>query len=70
MEDPVICADGVTFERGAIEPWLEDHDTSPLTGEPLPHKLLTPNQALRDLVEEHTVVVGGLRVACGPGTQA
>jgi len=37
MLDPVFTADGQTYERGAIERWLEEHDTSPLTGEPLEH---------------------------------
>ena len=63
MIAPVLCADGITFERGAIEPWLEDHDTSPLTGAPLPHKLLIANLTVRGLVQEHTASVGGRRVA-------
>ena len=32
MVDPVIAADGQTYEREAMELWLEKHDTSPLTG--------------------------------------
>ncbi len=28
------------YERAAIEAWLRDHNTSPLTGEILPSKLL------------------------------
>ena len=30
--DPVFTSDGHTFERSAIERWLETHRTSPLTG--------------------------------------
>ena len=43
MEDPVVCADGHSYERGSIERWLAAHGTSPLTGRALPHKALTPN---------------------------
>ena len=45
--DPVITADGHTYERLAIELWLQDHDTSPMTGLSLPSKALIPNLALR-----------------------
>jgi len=31
MIDPVIAADGFTYEREAIELWLQGHDTSPRT---------------------------------------
>ena len=33
MEEPVVTQDGQTYERHAIEYWLRDHDTSPLTGQ-------------------------------------
>jgi uncharacterized protein len=33
MENPVIAADGHSYERGAIERWFSTgHNTSPLTG--------------------------------------
>ena len=32
MKDPVSTVDGHTYERSAIEEWLVDHDTSPMTG--------------------------------------
>ena len=49
----VIVADGHTFERGAIEQWLMQHDTNPLTGTTLPPgarnaSALYPSLALRD----------------------
>ncbi len=47
MVDPVVTADGHTYEREAIEQWLTRKSTSPLTGEPLAHTMLTPNHALR-----------------------
>jgi serine/threonine protein kinase len=47
MHDPVICADGKSYERAAIEAWLQTHDSSPSTNLPLENKQLTPNIALR-----------------------
>ena len=43
MTDPVVAADGHTYERAAIEAWLKSHQTSPMTREPLAHKNLVPN---------------------------
>ncbi|KAK9829275.1 hypothetical protein WJX72_004913 [[Myrmecia] bisecta] len=51
--DPVIAADGHTYERLSIEEWLADNDTSPLTGATLEHKILIPNFALNRLVHSH-----------------
>lgn len=50
MEDPVTTADGHTFERLAIERWLQAHDTSPMTGARLIHTQLAPAIALRQLI--------------------
>jgi len=52
MEDPVICADGHSYERAAITHWLLGRDTSPSTNAPLPHKNVVPNHALRNLIAE------------------
>lgn len=46
MSDPVVAADGRTYERAAITDWLSSHDTSPLTNLPLEHKDLRTNDAL------------------------
>jgi hypothetical protein len=48
MEDPVITSDGHTFERSAIEAWLGNNNTNPMTGGEITSKALTPNFALRD----------------------
>ena len=32
MKDPVIAADGFSYERVAIEKWFSNHSTSPKTG--------------------------------------
>jgi len=46
MSDPVVCADGHTYQRGHIEEWLLRNNTSPVTGKPLLHMFLVPNHAL------------------------
>ncbi|KAG6542946.1 hypothetical protein Mapa_015638 [Marchantia paleacea] len=63
MQDPVITADGHSYERAAIERWLQTHDTSPITGEVLPpppggygsgvDKTLRPNHILRGQIIEY-----------------
>lgn len=47
MVDPFVAADGRTYERMAMEAWLQQHDTSPVTGDKLMHKRLVPNVAAR-----------------------
>ena len=51
MEDPVICSDGHTYERVAIEQWLRTNSRSPMTNQHLPSRLLIPNHALRQAIE-------------------
>ncbi|KAG5558302.1 hypothetical protein RHGRI_008283 [Rhododendron griersonianum] len=46
MEDPCVAADGYTYDRKAIEIWLEENDNSPMTNLPLPNKILIPNYTL------------------------
>lgn len=50
MEDPVICSDGHTYERAAIEHWLLNSNRSPKTNAELPIRDLTTNFALRDAI--------------------
>jgi len=58
IKNPVVTADGQTYERVAIERWLERQRvrglscTSPLTGEVLEHTQLVPNVALRGLIRD------------------
>ncbi len=49
MSDPVTLCDGTSYERAAIERWLEQNDTSPMTGDVLPMKVLIPALQLRSL---------------------
>lgn len=50
MTDPVICMDGITYERRSIMWWMITNDTSPITGMPLQSKHLVPNTALRAVI--------------------
>lgn len=53
MEDPVVAADGHTYERAFVEEWFRrGHLTSPLTGAVINSDLLTPNQSMRALIVE------------------
>merc|ERR1719223_2380068 len=52
MTDPVNTSDGHTYERSAIEQWLEAHNTSPTTGLELDDKRLIPCHRLRSLIQE------------------
>lgn len=53
MVDPVVIADGTTYEREAIEKWFENNKTSPATGKVVAHKKLTPNIAVRQTIEAY-----------------
>ena len=50
MLDPVVAEDGITYERMAIEQWLQRSQTSPLTNNPLSSRQLHPNNSLRQIV--------------------
>lgn len=52
MENPVMAADGHTYEEAAIQQWLRENETSPVTNAPLVHKHLTPNYNLRSLIQD------------------
>ena len=52
--DPVVAADGHTYERSAIARWLQTSDKSPMTGSVLFHKELVPNYGLLSSVQEAT----------------
>src|SRR6056297_11381 len=51
MYDPVMAADGETYELEAIERYLASNENSPLHGDILGHKMLTPNRALKRTIE-------------------
>ncbi len=53
MKEPVICMDGHSYEKKAIERWFRSHNKSPKTGLVLESKMLIPNHALRSAIEEY-----------------
>ncbi|CAF3592277.1 unnamed protein product [Rotaria socialis] len=53
MVDPVIDGDGNSYERGAIEDWLQRNGTSPITRVPLLASDLRPNRALKTAIYEY-----------------
>jgi hypothetical protein len=48
FRDPVVAADGFSYEREAIMWWLRHNSTSPATGEQLKSKVLIDNFALKN----------------------
>ena len=52
MKDPVVAADGFTYERKSIEQWFQTKNTSPNTGAALQHKNLIPNNSLRSQINQ------------------
>lgn len=45
-----LLQDGFTYERTAIVGWFQRSGNSPMTNEPLEHKGLVPNRALKNLI--------------------
>ena len=52
MQDPVIAADGHTYERSGIAKWLTNHTTSPVTRAVLRNQELTPNHLIKSQIEQ------------------
>ena len=53
MRDPVVAADGQSYERAAITAFLQAGNTvSPVSGQRLPHPGLTPNAALTAAISD------------------
>ena len=53
MTDPVVAADGYSYESANIARWLKSSRSSPLTGKELEHVDLTPNFALRSSIHNY-----------------
>lgn len=43
MRDPVMAADGHTYERDALLRWLKTSNVSPATGAQLANRTIIPN---------------------------
>ena len=53
MDDPVVAADGHTYERACIEEWFAmGKRTSPQTNETLTSTALTPAHTIRGMVDD------------------
>ena len=52
MRDPVVAEDGCSYERHAIEHWLQTHDTSPSHNTILRQKVILPNRALKHFIAD------------------
>lgn len=57
IKDPVICPDGHTYEKEAIEQWLSNSNKSPMN----PSKIIylediVPNYALREIIYTHQTI--------------
>lgn len=50
MVDPVVAVDGYTYEREAIQQWLQTHQRSAQTNERLDSYTLIPNKSLRSQI--------------------
>ncbi|CAK0834031.1 unnamed protein product [Prorocentrum cordatum] len=53
MHDPVMLADGHTYERQHIERWLSNAATSPVTGLELANIDMHPNHTLHSAIDEY-----------------
>uniref|UniRef100_A0A7S3Y272 U-box domain-containing protein n=1 Tax=Heterosigma akashiwo TaxID=2829 RepID=A0A7S3Y272_HETAK len=53
MADPVLDEDGNSYDREAIEQWIDRNGTSPITRKPLSKKALRPNRSLLDAIDEY-----------------
>ena len=52
MTNPVVAADGYTYEKSAIEGWFQKHSTSPLDRSAITVKTLYKNTALALAIQE------------------
>lgn len=52
LREPVTCSDGFSYERTAVEGWLKHHNTSFVTGQPLPDLFMVANKALKSRLQE------------------
>ena len=60
MRDPVLLGNtGHTYERVAIESWLRNNNTDPLTNQSLNSSELIPNKALGRAIKRHVLREGG-----------
>ena len=56
MTDPVVAADGITYERLDIQEWMNKSDISPWTNQPFETKDLTTNLLVLQLIQQFNLV--------------
>lgn len=52
MVDPVLAADGHTYERPAIERWFKKSSVSPMTGQRVKSRDVLPNFTIKSMIQE------------------
>ena len=50
MKEPVLAQDGQTYEKAAIQEWIERHGKSPFTNEALSVEELQLNRPIQELI--------------------
>ena len=53
MVNPVIAADGHTYERSAMQHWLKGSSISPVTGDKLSHTRFVSNVLVKSALAQH-----------------
>ena len=56
LEEPVIAADGYTYEQHAFQEWLKQHTNSPVTGQPLQNAAMLSKFAIMAVLEGYCLV--------------
>jgi hypothetical protein len=51
MHNPMMCANGHSYEEANTQHWLSNNNKSPLTNLRFEHKTLTPNHNLQNAIE-------------------
>lgn len=57
MREPVLAQDGQTYEKAAIQEWIERYGKSPFTNEHLSVEELQSNRPIKDLIEKQKDLV-------------
>mmetsp|Transcript_49076 Transcript_49076/g.116803 ORF Transcript_49076/g.116803 Transcript_49076/m.116803 type:complete len:702 (-) Transcript_49076:112-2217(-) len=60
MQNPSMAADGFSYEREAIQAWLNQSSKSPMTNVELPNRELLDNRALKASIEAFSQATGRL----------
>ncbi len=51
MRNPVICEDGISYEKKFIIDWIKKSKTSPITREPMSIEKIYPNESLKNSIK-------------------